>query len=123
MRRIILRLGLAALLLCQPLFGQALGHHLQASATVPVSLAELPREVHDTLRLIQQSGPFPYARDGLVFSNFERHLPPQPRGYYHEYTVKTPGVRNRGARRLVCGTPSECYYTHDHYQTFRRIKE
>ena len=88
-----------------------------------VKLSSLPPEARDTLRLIQQGGPFPYARDGVVFGNYEKLLPPKPRGYYHEYTVKTPGVRNRGARRIVCGPITECYYTSDHYKTFQRIRE
>lgn len=88
-----------------------------------MSVAELPPEGRDTLRAIKQGGPFEYARDGVVFSNFERVLPRQSRGYYHEYTVKTPRARNRGARRIVCGPLPECYYTPDHYQTFKRIKE
>lgn len=88
-----------------------------------VRLAELPSEARETLRLIRRGGPFPYARDGVVFGNYERVLPPQPRSYYHEYTVPTPGVRHRGARRIVCGIVPECYYTPDHYRTFRRIRE
>ena len=88
-----------------------------------ITAAELSPEARETLRLIRQGGPFPYPRDGVVFGNFERRLPQRARGYYHEYTVKTPGARNRGARRIVCGTPVECYYSADHYQTFRRIKE
>jgi len=83
----------------------------------------LPPEARETLGLIKRGGPFPYARDGVVFSNFEKRLPRQKRGYYREYTVKTPGVRSRGARRIVCGPPVECYYTDDHYETFRRIRE
>ena len=91
---------------------------------VPVSA--LPLEARATLQHIREGGPFPYARDGVVFGNRERILPPQPRGYYHEYTVPTPGERTRGARRIVCGghvtSVSECYYSDDHYQTFRRIR-
>ena len=89
--------------------------------------ADLPREARATLALIAKGGPFPYSKDGVTFSNRERAFPKQPRGYYHEYTVKTPGAKNRGARRIVCGTPKssafECYYTDDHYATFRRIKQ
>ena len=68
-----------------------------------IAVAELPPEGRETLALIKQGGPFPYSRDGIVFNNFEKRLPLQPRGYYREYTVKTPGARNRGARRIVCG--------------------
>ena len=84
---------------------------------------ELPADARDTLRAIKQGGPFAYDRDGVVFGNFEQVLPKQARGYYHEYTVKTPGARNRGARRIISGTPGEYYYSADHYQTFKRIQE
>ena len=91
-----------------------------------VSLADLPREARATERLIRAGGPFPYDKDGTVFRNRERLLPLHPRGYYREYTVKTPGARNRGARRIVCGgreptRPDACFYTEDHYASFRRI--
>ncbi len=88
-----------------------------------ITAAEMPEEGRETLRLIKQGGPFPYARDGVVFGNYERILPRQTRGYYHEYTVKTPGLRHRGARRIVCGVVPECYYSADHYRTFKRIQE
>lgn len=93
-----------------------------------VSLAELPRQAQDTLRLIAQDGPFPHKRDGVVFNNFEKRLPEKPRGYYREYTVATPGAKNRGARRIVCGgtqpwPAASCYYTANHYRSFRRIRE
>lgn len=81
------------------------------------------RRARDTLRAIKRGGPFAYDRDGAAFMNYERILPHQPRGYYHEYTVRTPGALDRGARRIVCGPLSECYYTADHYQTFIRIRE
>lgn len=112
---------LLGLLLCLPAQGEQPVRRDAALALV--SIAELPPEAQETLRLIKQGGPFPYARDGVVFGNYEKLLPPKPRGYYHEYTVKTPGVRNRGARRIVCGRPPECYYTADHYKTFQRIRE
>jgi ribonuclease T1 len=89
--------------------------------------ADLPKEARATLALIAKGGPFPYSKDGVTFSNRERALAKQARGYYREYTVKTPGAKNRGARRIVCGTPKtsafECYYTDDHYATFRKIKQ
>jgi len=94
-----------------------------SQAAAVISVTELPPEGRETLRVIKQGGPFPYERDGVVFGNREKQLPKQARGYYHEYTVKTPGARNRGARRIVCGPLPECYYTGDHYQTFQRIKE
>jgi ribonuclease T1 len=92
------------------------------SGMAAVRQAELPLEAQDTFHLIKQNGPFPFPRDGVVFGNRERQLPAHPRGYYHEYTVKTPGARNRGARRIVCGVVPECYYSDDHYQSFRQIK-
>ena len=88
-----------------------------------IRVDDLPREARDTLVLIKQGGPFPYKRDGVVFGNRERRLPSRPRGYYREYTVPTPGARDRGARRIVAGTGDEYYYTDDHYNTFRRIRE
>lgn len=92
-----------------------------------ISLAELPPQGRETYSLIQRGGPFPYEKDGTVFGNRERLLPGKVRGYYREYTVKTPGVRHRGARRIVCGgeprRPDTCYYTSDHYASFRRIAE
>ena len=88
-----------------------------------VRVADLPREAHVTLSLIAQGGPFPYARDGAVFGNREGRLPKRRRGYYHEYTVSTPGARDRGARRIVAGEGGELYYSDDHYRSFRRIAE
>ena len=88
-----------------------------------ITLAELPAEAHDTLRAIKQGGPFAYQRYGVVFKNYERRLPKKPRGYYHEYTVKTPGARNRGARRIISGGVNEYYYTADHYKSFKQIRE
>lgn len=88
-----------------------------------IALAELPPEARQTLALIKAGGPFPYARDGATFHNREGLLPARGRGYYREYTVRTPGARDRGARRIVVGRDGEYYYTHDHYRTFRRIRE
>jgi|SRR5437899_5105675 len=92
-----------------------------------VAVVELPIEAQKTLVQIKQGGPFTYPKDGVVFGNYEKILPRQTRGYYHEYTVKTPGARNRGARRIIAGgeakTSGEYYYTDDHYASFRRIKE
>ena len=90
-----------------------------------VATAELPREAREVLALITHGGPFAHERDGVTFGNRERILPARPRGYYREYTVRTPHERGRGARRIVCGgtptTPDACFYTDDHYQSFRRI--
>jgi ribonuclease T1 len=88
-----------------------------------VAVADLPKEAQDTLKLIDQGGPYPYSRDGVVFGNLEKILPKHDRGYYHEYTVKTPGEKDRGARRIVTGNAKERYYTDDHYKSFRRIAE
>lgn len=96
-----------------------------------IAVAALPREARETLALIKRGGPFPYRKDGVVFQNRERRLPAKARGYYTEYTVRTPGSRDRGARRIVAGqgrtgdpaTGGEYYYTDDHYETFRRIRE
>ena len=88
-----------------------------------VAVAALPREAQQTLQTIKRGGPFAYERDGVVFGNFERLLPQRNRGYYREYTVPTPGVKSRGARRIVGGAEGEYYYTEDHYRTFRRIRE
>ena len=96
------------------------------AALPPIAAAELPKEARITLARIRDNGPFPYERDGVAFGNREGMLPPKPRGYYHEYTVKTPGSRSRGARRIVCGgdttTLAECYYSDDHYQSFKSIR-
>ncbi|ATL26262.1 ribonuclease domain-containing protein [Streptomyces formicae] len=100
-----------------------------ASASAPawargmatVEAGQLPREARETLRRIDDGGPYPYAKDGTVFSNFERELPPRKRGYYHEYTVRTPGERDRGARRIVTGDGGETYYTDDHYASFKAV--
>ena len=97
-----------------------------AFAAGTVALAQLPAEAQTTHRLILAGGPFPHRKDGTVFGNRERALPAQPRGYYREYTVHTPGSRDRGARRIVCGgrqpsQPKSCFYTGDHYASFRQI--
>ena len=92
-----------------------------------IHVAELPREGRATYELIRLGGPFPHGKDGAVFGNRERQLPQARRGFYREYTVPTPGSRDRGARRIVCGGPSKvpqaCYYTADHYASFRIIVE
>ena len=95
-----------------------------------IEAAALPKEARETLALIKAGGPFPYRKDGTVFGNREKRLPLRERGYYREYTVKTPGSRDRGARRIVAGagergdvrTSGEYYYTDDHYNSFRRIR-
>lgn len=98
---------------------------LGSVGVMTIALAELPSQGLETYRLIHQGGPFPYEKDGVVFGNREGVLPAHKRGYYREYTVKTPGVRDRGIRRIVCGgqpkSPEACYYTADHYASFRVI--
>lgn len=96
-----------------------------------IATTELPAEARQTLDLIRTGGPFPYKQDGVVFGNREKLLPQRSRGYYREYTVRTPGSRDRGARRIVAGsgtggdvkTSNEYWYTDDHYNSFRRITE
>ena len=84
---------------------------------------QLPKQAQQTIVLIKQGGPFPYERDGITFQNRERLLPNKPRGYYREYTVITPGSRDRGARRIIAGDKGEFYYTDDHYESFVRVYE
>jgi ribonuclease T1 len=98
----------------------------EAQSQPSMLVSEMPREGQKTYQLILEGGPFPYDKDGTVFGNRERLLPRHARGYYREYTVRTPGARNRGARRIVCGgqeptRPKACYYTEDHYASFRLI--
>jgi len=92
-------------------------------AVPEVAATELPAEARATIEQIRTGGPFPYRRDGVVFGNFEERLPIKARGFYREYTVRTPGAKDRGARRIVAGKGGELYYTADHYNSFRRIKE
>ena len=100
--------------------------HAKETPSGTISLAQLPAEAKTTDLLIRAGGPFKSAKDGVVFGNRERILPAERRGFYREYTVPTPGARNRGARRIVCGctpptAPQACYYSGDHYATFQRI--
>ena len=106
-----------------------LGQAERGAATAPLPRSglpailyqDLPRQAQDTIRLIEQDGPFPFERDGITFQNREGLLPNEPRGYYREYTVITPGSRDRGARRIVAGAEGELYYTDDHYESFREV--
>jgi len=117
--------ALAALVACAALLVAA--SRALAFAEAEVRAEALPKEAREVLVRIHAGGPFRYERDGVVFGNRERLLPQKARGYYHEYTVPTPGARNRGARRIVCGGPKTapvaCWYTADHYQSFARIRE
>jgi len=121
-------LGLAAALpgvsALYPATAEARGPAVPAPETV--STRQLPEQGRSVLALIHQGGPFRHEKDGAVFANRERLLPAQARGHYREYTVRTPGERSRGARRIVCGglepaAPEACFYTDDHYASFRRI--
>ena len=93
------------------------------AAPAEIRAADLPSEARATLALIRKGGPYPYVQDGAIFGNREAILPKQKRGYYREYTVKTPGERSRGARRIIWGKSGEFYYTEDHYNHFRRVRE
>ncbi len=122
-RLALVALGWGALACTQLVHSRSQSEALDRSV---VALAALPPEGQQTYRLIHQGGPFPYDKDGSVFGNRERQLPRQDRGFYREYTVKTPGAKDRGARRIVCGgevpkRPEACYYTEDHYASFRMI--
>ena len=98
----------------------------QSAVLPPMAVASLPAEAQAVDSAIRRGGPFAYPKDGIVFANRERLLPEQPRGFYREYTVPTPGAHDRGARRIVCGgsqptAPVACYYTANHYSSFHRI--
>ncbi|WP_371614953.1 ribonuclease domain-containing protein [Streptomyces sp. NBC_00454] len=92
-----------------------------AKGMATVRAAALPQQARDVLALIDKGGPYQYRQDGTVFGNFEKALPQKKRGYYHEFTVKTPGERDRGARRIVTGEGGEFFYTDDHYKTFKAV--
>jgi ribonuclease T1 len=127
MRIASLRRTVAAIALVAFLPASVGAHARTPDASSDVAVAALPDEARRTLELIRAGGPFPYERDGVRFGNRERLLPAKPRGYYREYTVRTPGASTRAARRIVCGGPPQapevCYYTHDHYRSFARIRE
>jgi ribonuclease T1 len=99
----------------------AAGTHTPTSKLPAVPVGQLPVEARQVLNEIDHGGPFRYAQDGTVFGNFEGRLPGRPSGYYHEYTVPTPGARDRGARRLIAGRDGDVFYTADHYATFRQV--
>jgi ribonuclease T1 len=96
-------------------------HTPRAEGPAAVAVADLPREARETLALVDRAGPYPYAKDGTTFNNIEGRLPARSRGYYREFTVPTPGARDRGARRLIVGQAGDVYYTDDHYDTFRQV--
>jgi ribonuclease T1 len=124
----LVKLGLATAVAASAVLAVTVQARGPVTASDSVTLAELPREAQQTEKLIRAGGPFPYAKDGMAFGNRERQLPQRDRGFYREYTVPTPGASNRGARRIVCGgspakQPEVCYYTDDHYASFRRIEQ
>lgn len=133
MRPFLLRASIVGgLLLALCAGGSALAFEWPARGGVrEIAVGSLPPEARETLARIRSGGPHPYRRDGVVFQNRERRLPERPRGYYREFTVETPGSRDRGARRIVAGagasgdvrSSDEYYYTHDHYRTFWRIRQ
>ncbi len=106
-----------------PTTGGAPGRTPPGDGLRTVRVADLPPEARQVLRSIDAGGPFPYAKDGAVFGNRERLLPAQPRGWYREYTVPTPGEDDRGARRIVAGRDGARYYTADHYDSFARVED
>ena len=120
-RRLAWLLALLAMALAGASPAQAQRGPALAGDELPAT--ELPPQARDTLALIVRGGPFPFEKDGTIFQNRERKLPVKPRGYYREYTVKTPGAKDRGARRIVAGADGDKWYTQDHYETFRRIRE
>ncbi|AZQ38516.1 ribonuclease domain-containing protein [Streptomyces cyaneochromogenes] len=119
----ITRIGAAAAVLSALLVGGTVATASPAAAAVgSICYSDLPSQAYDTLDLIEQGGPYPYSQDGTVFQNREGILPSQSSGYYHEYTVITPGSSTRGARRIVTGEETrEDYYTADHYESFDLI--
>ncbi len=122
LKLVLAGLGVAAVVISGALFARA---PTSVDLQTTVSLGELPRQGVQTYALIHQGGPFATEKDGTVFGNRERLLPLEKRGYYLEYTVPTPGLSHRGVKRIVCGgqrtTPDACYYTADHYASFRKI--
>lgn len=124
-RRGFVKLVLTGFLLALTMAGSGVQAKEPATPPATVALSQLPPQGIETYQLIHQGGPFPFEKDGVVFGNRERLLPAEKRGYYREYTVKTPRSRNRGARRIVCGgpvtMPDACYYSADHYASFRKI--
>ena len=122
------KLGLAALVAVAAWGPTAASAKGPVDGVATVALVTLPAEARQIQRLILSGGPFAHAKDGVVFGNFERRLPRRERGFYREYTVDTPGSRDRGARRIVCGgrqptRPDACYYTADHYASFKLIAQ
>ncbi|OYY95730.1 MAG: ribonuclease [Hydrogenophilales bacterium 28-61-23] len=123
LRRSVVFLLLGLWLGLLPGFGKAFWQGGAPRPGAEIQVAELPPEARQTLQLIKRGGPFPYARDGIPFGNREGLLPAQQRNYYREYTVPTPGLKHRGARRIIAGRAGDYWYSADHYRTFKRIRE
>lgn len=125
MRKSLFKLVLTSFLLGVLSLGTTVAKEATPAVDSTVAVSALPVQGRDTYASIFKGGPFPFEKDGVVFFNRERLLPLHPRGYYREYTVKTPGLQGRGTRRIVCGgpktQPDTCYYTADHYASFRKI--
>lgn len=122
------KFGLASALAVLAVLGPVVQAKGPTAAQPVVAIDALPQQARVTLQLIRTGGPFPYGKDGIVFGNREHQLPRRERGFYHEYTVPTPGARDRGARRIVCGgsqplRPEACFYSDDHYASFRLIAQ
>jgi ribonuclease T1 len=115
----------AALALSLAFIQPVIAREVPDEALGTIQVRQLPNDAQETLERIGAGGPFPYAKDGARFGNYERMLPQRPRGYYREYTVNNSNSRNRGAKRIVCGgeqaAANDCYYTDDHYNSFKRI--
>ena len=80
-------------------------------------------DLKPTLARIAKGIEDPHPNDGAVFTNRERRLPRQPdRNYYHEYVLRTKGIRGVGPQRVILGNSGEIFYTPDHYATFVRVK-
>lgn len=119
----LVRLAAVLIAFCLSLPGWGYQQPPHAAPVPEVRAAGLPSEALTTLALIKQGGPFPYRKDGTTFQNRERRLPKRAQNFYREYTVPTPGARDRGARRIIAGAGGEFYYTDNHYRTFVRIRE
>jgi ribonuclease T1 len=118
-RPLLALIAIIALLVIGYVVKEVDGSH---SGTKTVAASALPSQARQTIKEIKSGGPFPYSKDGTVFDNREHLLPTETSGYYHEYTVPTPGADTRGARRIIAGKNGELYYTSDHYNSFQRVE-
>lgn len=103
---------------------QGEGPELGAPGIPACDVLELPATTLPVIEDIEAGGPYDYPRnDGVRFQNREGILPDEDRDYYREFTVETPGLDHRGARRIVTGgfeetDPEHWYFTGDHYESF-----